>query len=64
MPIAIGSLPTRSTETLNFFAFYRALQAYEAAMRPNDTRMVLRSDSEFLRYFRDPSGKPRPTDNK
>ena len=33
-------------------------------MRPNDTRMVLRSDSVFLRYFRDPSGKPRPTDNR
>ena len=48
----------------NFFAFYRAMQAYEAAMRPNDTRMVLRSDSVFLRYFRDPSGKPRPTDNR
>jgi len=47
-----------------FFAFYRAMQAYEAAMRPGDTRMLLSPDSEFFRYFRNPSGKPRPTDNK
>ena len=47
-----------------FFAFYRAMQAYEAAMRPGDTRMLLSPDSEFFRYFRNPSGKPRPADNK
>jgi membrane protease subunit HflC len=28
-------------------------------MRHNDTRMVLNPDSEFFRYFVDPSGKPR-----
>jgi modulator of FtsH protease HflC len=48
----------------DFFAFYRAMQAYETAMRPGDTRMLLSPDSEFFRYFRNPSGKPRPTDNK
>ena len=48
----------------DFFAFYRAMQAYEAAMRPGDTRMLLSPDSEFFRYFRNPSGKPRPADNK
>ncbi len=41
----------------DFFAFYRSMQAYEAGMRHNDTRMVLRPDSEFFRYFVDPSGK-------
>jgi membrane protease subunit HflC len=35
------------------------MQAYEAGMRHNDTRMVLQPDSEFFRYFVDPSGKPR-----
>jgi membrane protease subunit HflC len=35
------------------------MQAYEAGMRHNDTRMVLSPDSEFFRYFVDPSGKPR-----
>jgi modulator of FtsH protease HflC len=42
-----------------FFSFYRSMQAYEAGMRPNDTRMLLKPDSEFFRFFVDPSGKPR-----
>ncbi len=41
----------------DFFAFYRAMQAYEAGLRPNDTRMVLKPDSEFFRFFVNPSGK-------
>ncbi|MBX6425404.1 MAG: protease modulator HflC [Variibacter sp.] len=43
----------------SFFAFYRAMQAYDAGLRHNDTRMVLKPDSEFFRYFNDPEGKPR-----
>jgi membrane protease subunit HflC len=43
----------------DFFAFYRSMQAYESGMRHNDTRMLLRPDSEFFRYFVDPSGKAR-----
>jgi membrane protease subunit HflC len=43
----------------DFFAFYRSMQAYEAGLRANDTRMVLKPDSDFFRYFADPSGKPR-----
>jgi membrane protease subunit HflC len=42
---------------VDFFAFYRSMQAYEAGMKHNDTRMLLRPDSEFFRYFVDPSGK-------
>jgi membrane protease subunit HflC len=42
-----------------FFAFYRSMQAYEAGLRSNDTRMLLKPDSEFFRFFVDPSGKPR-----
>jgi membrane protease subunit HflC len=42
-----------------FFAFYRSMQAYEAGLRSNDTRMLLRPDSDFFRFFSDPSGKPR-----
>jgi membrane protease subunit HflC len=41
----------------NFFAFYRSMQAYEHGLRGNDTRMVLRPDSEFFRYFVNPTGK-------
>jgi len=43
----------------DFFAFYRTMQAYEAALRSNDTRMLLRPDSEFFRFFGDPTGKGR-----
>ncbi|MCC6888408.1 MAG: protease modulator HflC [Hyphomicrobiales bacterium] len=42
----------------DFFAFYRTMQAYEAALR-GDTRMLLKPDSDFFRYFVDPSGRPR-----
>jgi membrane protease subunit HflC len=43
----------------DFFAFYRSMQAYEQGLKHNDTRMVLKPDSEFFRYFADPSGKLR-----
>jgi membrane protease subunit HflC len=42
----------------DFFAFYRSMQAYEAGMKPSDTRLLLRPDSNFFRYFNNPSGKP------
>ena len=40
-----------------FFAFYRSMQAYEKSMQHTDTHLVLRPDSDFFRYFGDPSGK-------
>jgi len=43
-----------------FFAFYRSMQAYENSMQPANTRLVLRPDSDFFRYFGDPSGKAMP----
>jgi modulator of FtsH protease HflC len=39
-----------------FFAFYRSMQAYERSMQKGDTNLVLRPDSNFFRYFGDPSG--------
>jgi membrane protease subunit HflC len=42
----------------DFFAFYRSMQAYENGLKPNDTRLVLKPDSNFFRYFNAPSGKP------
>ncbi len=41
----------------DFFAFYRSMQAYETGLKPNDTRLLLKPDSDFFRYFNDPSGK-------
>jgi membrane protease subunit HflC len=49
---------------VDFFTFYRSMQAYEAGMRHGDTRMVLSPDSEFFRYFVDPSGKPRENNSQ
>jgi membrane protease subunit HflC len=40
-----------------FFAFYRSMLAYEAGLKANDTRLLLRPDSEFFRFFTDPNGK-------
>ncbi|MEM8852961.1 MAG: protease modulator HflC [Pseudomonadota bacterium] len=39
-----------------FFAFYRAMQAYEAGLQSRDTRLVLSPDAEFFRFFNDPMG--------
>ena len=41
----------------DFFSFYRTMQAYEAGLKQGDTRLVIRPDSEFFRYFLDPNGK-------
>jgi membrane protease subunit HflC len=44
---------------VDFFNFYRSMQAYEAGLRHSDTRMLLKPDTSFFRYFNDPSGKSR-----
>ncbi len=41
----------------DFFAFYRSMQAYDAAFKHGDTRFVTSPNSDFFRYFGDPSGK-------
>jgi membrane protease subunit HflC len=43
----------------DFFNFYRSMQAYEAGLKANDTRMVLTPDSDFFRYFGNPKSKNR-----
>ena len=43
----------------DFFAFYRSMSAYEQGLKGNDTRFLLRPDSEFFRFFGDASGKPK-----
>jgi membrane protease subunit HflC len=42
-----------------FYAFYRSMQAYEAALQPSNTRLVLPPDSRFFRFFGGPSAAPR-----
>ncbi|MBG0811281.1 protease modulator HflC [Methylosinus sp. H3A] len=43
----------------DFFAFYRSMQAYEAAFKPGDTRFLVSPRSDFFKFFGTPStGKP------
>jgi membrane protease subunit HflC len=44
----------------DFFGFYRSMQAYEKSMQRGDTRLVLKPDSDFFRYFADPAGRSPP----
>jgi modulator of FtsH protease HflC len=43
---------------IDFFRFYRNMQAYEAGIKPG-TKMLLSPDSEFLKYLTNPSGVAR-----
>ncbi len=40
-----------------FFSFYRSMQAYQNGLQHKDTRYVLQPDTNFFRYFNNPSGK-------
>src|ERR1700756_2876442 len=40
----------------DFFAFYRSMAAYENGLKSSDTRFLLKPDSDFFRYFSNPSG--------
>ena len=41
----------------DFFAFYRAMQAYDNGLKPNGTRFILGPQSEFFRYFDNSKGQ-------
>ena len=49
--IAIKVYADAFGQDVEFFTFYRSMQAYREAL-PNNTTMVLAPDSEFFRYFR------------
>jgi membrane protease subunit HflC len=40
-----------------FYAFYRSMEAYRSTFRGRNDLMLLESNSDFLRYFRDSLGK-------
>ena len=39
-----------------FFTFYRSMQAYDKSMQRGETRLVLKPDTDFFRYFSNPAG--------
>lgn len=41
----------------DFFAFYRSMTAYENGLKGNDTRFLLKPDSDFFRFFGAASGR-------
>ncbi len=41
----------------DFFGFWRSMQAYESSLRQGETRMVLSPNSDFFRFFNDPTGR-------
>ena len=43
-----------------FFAFYRAMQAYEKALIGGETSLVLSPDSEFFKFFGNVKSKANP----
>jgi membrane protease subunit HflC len=42
----------------DFFAFYRTIQAYDRSFVSEDTRMLLKPNSEFFQYFGNWAGRP------
>jgi membrane protease subunit HflC len=44
------------TQDPDFFSFYRSMQAYEAGLKPADTRLLLKPDTSFFRFFNSPVG--------
>jgi membrane protease subunit HflC len=42
----------------DFFAFYRSLQAYKTSFGDGRSTIILKPDSEFLRYFGNPAAAP------
>jgi membrane protease subunit HflC len=44
----------------DFFAFYRAMQAYDNGLKATGTRFILGPQSEFFRYFDNSKGQAAP----
>ena len=43
-------------DRMQFFAFYRSMEAYRNSMGKDGTSMVLSPDSSFFRFFKDKEG--------
>ncbi len=57
---AIRIVAEAFNKDLDFFQFWRSMQAYRDAFHEGTTRMVMTPDSEFFRYFRDSNGRAAP----
>ena len=55
---AAGIYAAAFTQNPEFFSFYRSMEAYRNTFRGRNDLMLLETNSDFLRYFRDSLGKP------
>jgi len=55
---AAGIYAAAFNQNPEFFSFYRSMEAYRNTFRGRNDLMLLESNSDFLRYFRDSLGKP------
>ena len=46
------------SQNAEFYSFYRSMEAYRSTFRGRNDLMLLETNSDFLRYFRDSLGKP------
>ena len=57
---AIRIVAEAFSKDLDFFQFWRSMQAYREAFSEGGTRMVMTPESEFFRFFRDSGGRLAP----
>ena len=57
---AIRIVAEAFSKDLDFFQFWRSMQAYREAFSEGNTRMVMTPESEFFRFFRDSGGRLQP----
>jgi membrane protease subunit HflC len=57
---AIRIVAEAFSKDLDFFQFWRSMQAYREAFSEGSTRMVMTPESEFFRFFRDSGGRLQP----
>jgi membrane protease subunit HflC len=57
---AIRIVAEAFSKDLDFFQFWRSMQAYREAFGEGHARMVMTPDSEFFRFFRDSGGRLMP----
>jgi len=49
---------------VDFFTFYRSMQAYETSLKPATTKLLIDPNSDFFRYFGTASGRPATSDTR
>jgi membrane protease subunit HflC len=54
-----GTYAAAFSQNPEFYSFYRSMEAYRTAFRGRNDVLLLEPNSEFFRYLKDASGKPR-----